>query len=189
MKSQKSQNRSNWGFSYYFCLMIEGSRSWAVPLTPDPDSGGLKTYGSSGSATLPLSKFISMSIALASFLSSSVSCASFFHPFFLRLRESVPQITSLLLVPGSSSGKIQEINHTFKKKYFVFESYRMRIPSSFQKILFSRGHLANISNNLLITAINSENGEMNKVGLKVRFLKLLTMRESVITPDQSLLCG
>jgi aconitate hydratase len=26
-----------------------------------------------------------------------------------------------------------------------------------------RGHLDNISNNMLITAINSENGEMNKV--------------------------
>jgi aconitate hydratase len=41
----------------------------------------------------------------------------------------------------------------------------MRIPSSFSKDFF-RGHLANISNNLLITAINSENGEMNKVSLK-----------------------
>jgi hypothetical protein len=28
-----------------------------------------------------------------------------------------------------------------------------------------RGHLANISNNLLITAINSENEEMNKVSM------------------------
>ena len=30
-----------------------------------------------------------------------------------------------------------------------------------------RGHLDNISNNMLITAINSENGEMNKVGIVV----------------------
>ncbi len=50
---EKSQNSGNQGFSYYFCLMIEGFGS--IPLTKtDPDPIGLKTYGS-GSATLPCS--------------------------------------------------------------------------------------------------------------------------------------
>ncbi len=52
---KKSQNSRNQGFSYYFCLMIEGSGSRAgsesIPLTYG--SGGPKTRGSwSGSATL-----------------------------------------------------------------------------------------------------------------------------------------
>jgi hypothetical protein len=40
-KSQKSQNSRNQGFSYYFCLLIEGSRSGRAqkhvdPVDPDP---------------------------------------------------------------------------------------------------------------------------------------------------------
>ena len=34
-----------------------------------------------------------------------------------------------------------------------------------------RGHLDNISNNLFLTAVNSENGEMNKAGFKIKNLK------------------
>jgi hypothetical protein len=50
IKSQKeSQNSRNQGFSYYLCMMIEGSGS--VPLTSGSDPGGPKTCGS-GSATL-----------------------------------------------------------------------------------------------------------------------------------------
>jgi hypothetical protein len=62
---KKSQNSRNQGFSYYFCLMIEGSGYGSVHHTngdldtdpyfilmvSDPDPGGPKTYGS-GSATL-----------------------------------------------------------------------------------------------------------------------------------------
>ncbi len=42
----KSQNNRNQGFSYYFCLMIEGSGS--IPLTNGYGSGSRrpKTYGS-----------------------------------------------------------------------------------------------------------------------------------------------
>jgi len=41
---KKSQNSKNQGFSYYFCLMIEGSVPyfWLI----DPDPGGPKTCGS-----------------------------------------------------------------------------------------------------------------------------------------------
>ncbi len=44
IKTQKeSQNRRNQGFSYYFCMMIEGSRSgtgsWSIPLTGGSGSG------------------------------------------------------------------------------------------------------------------------------------------------------
>ncbi len=55
IKSQKeSQNSRNQGFSYYFCMMIEGSGSGSLPLTSG--SGWAKTRGSggSGSATLIL---------------------------------------------------------------------------------------------------------------------------------------
>jgi hypothetical protein len=39
-KSQKeSQNRRNQGFSYYFCMMIEGSGSGSIPLTSGSGSG------------------------------------------------------------------------------------------------------------------------------------------------------
>jgi hypothetical protein len=50
---KKSQNSRNQGFSYYFCLMIEGSGSRSVPLTIGSRSGSKrpKTYGS-GSLTL-----------------------------------------------------------------------------------------------------------------------------------------
>jgi hypothetical protein len=34
-----SQNSRNQGFSYYFCLMIEGSGSGSIPLTNGPGSG------------------------------------------------------------------------------------------------------------------------------------------------------
>ncbi len=40
IKSQKeSQNISNQGFSYYFCMMIEGSGSGSIPLTSGSGSG------------------------------------------------------------------------------------------------------------------------------------------------------
>jgi hypothetical protein len=50
---KKSQNSRNQGFSYYFCLMIEGSGSGSIPLTngPDPDPEGPKSYGSNGSGS------------------------------------------------------------------------------------------------------------------------------------------
>ncbi len=43
---KKSQNNRNHGFSYYFCLMIEGSESGSVSLTNGSGSGGMKTSGS-----------------------------------------------------------------------------------------------------------------------------------------------
>jgi hypothetical protein len=53
IKSHKEDtNSSNQGFSYYFCLLIEGSGS--VPCTTDPDPGGPKTYGSNGSGPATL---------------------------------------------------------------------------------------------------------------------------------------
>ena len=52
IKSQKeSQNRKNQGFSYYFCMMMEGSGSGSIPLTGGSDPGDPKTCGS-GSGTL-----------------------------------------------------------------------------------------------------------------------------------------
>ena len=54
IRSQKeSQNSRNQGFSYYFCMMIEGSGSGSIPLTSgsDPDPGGPKTRGSGGSGS------------------------------------------------------------------------------------------------------------------------------------------
>ncbi len=36
---KKSQNRRNQGFSYYFCLMLEGSGSGSIPLTNGTGSG------------------------------------------------------------------------------------------------------------------------------------------------------
>ncbi len=55
-KSKRSQNSRNQGFSYYFCLMIEGSGFMRYLWFMDPDPGGPKTYGSdgSGSATLAI---------------------------------------------------------------------------------------------------------------------------------------
>ncbi len=45
-KNNKSQNSRNQGFSYYFCLLIEGSGSGPDPylwqMDPDPDPGGPK---------------------------------------------------------------------------------------------------------------------------------------------------
>ncbi len=41
-KSKKSQNRRNQGFSYYFCMMIEGSGSGSIRLTSGSGSGRLK---------------------------------------------------------------------------------------------------------------------------------------------------
>jgi hypothetical protein len=57
IKSQKeSQNSRNQGFSYYFCMMVEGSGSrkgsGSIPLTSGSGSGRPKTCGS-GSGTLP----------------------------------------------------------------------------------------------------------------------------------------
>ena len=45
-KSQKSRNQ---GFSYYFCLITEGSGAGSVLMDSDLDPGGPKTYGSDGS--------------------------------------------------------------------------------------------------------------------------------------------
>ena len=40
IKSQKeSKNSRNQGFSYYFCMMIEGSGSGSIPLTSGSGSG------------------------------------------------------------------------------------------------------------------------------------------------------
>jgi hypothetical protein len=40
IKSQKeSQNSRNQGFSYYFCMMIEGSGTGSIPLTNESGSG------------------------------------------------------------------------------------------------------------------------------------------------------
>jgi hypothetical protein len=36
---KKSQNMRYQGFSYYFCMMIEGSRSGPIPLTSGSESG------------------------------------------------------------------------------------------------------------------------------------------------------
>ncbi len=48
LKDKKSQNSKNQDFSYYFCLMIEGSGSephpYLVLMDPAPDPGGPKTY-------------------------------------------------------------------------------------------------------------------------------------------------
>jgi hypothetical protein len=44
-------------FSYYFCLMIEGSGAGRVPLTYGSGSGRLQTYGSSGFGRLFYSCF------------------------------------------------------------------------------------------------------------------------------------
>jgi hypothetical protein len=57
IKSPKeSQNRRNQGFSYYFCMMIEGSGSGSIPLTSGSGSGRPETGGSgSGSGTLFIS--------------------------------------------------------------------------------------------------------------------------------------
>jgi hypothetical protein len=56
-RQKKSQNSRNQNFSYYFCLMIEGYGSGAVPLTNVSGSVLLpKKYGAngSGSATLAM---------------------------------------------------------------------------------------------------------------------------------------
>ncbi len=56
VKSHKDVTKiRNQGFSYYFCLMMEGAGSGSVQVKMDPDPGGLKTYGpyGSGSTTLP----------------------------------------------------------------------------------------------------------------------------------------
>jgi hypothetical protein len=57
-RSNKKQYESR-GFSYYFCMMIEGSGSGSIPLTNESGSGSRKSknirilFGSgSGSATL-----------------------------------------------------------------------------------------------------------------------------------------
>jgi hypothetical protein len=59
IKSQKeSQNSRIQGFSYYFCMMIEGSGSGSragsgsIPLTSGSGSGRPKTRGSGGSGSL-----------------------------------------------------------------------------------------------------------------------------------------
>ncbi len=50
IKSQKdSQNSRIHDFSYYFCMMIEGSGSGSIPLTCRSGSGRPKTRGSGGS--------------------------------------------------------------------------------------------------------------------------------------------
>jgi hypothetical protein len=63
IKSQKeSQNGRNQGFSYYFCMMIEGAGAGSGSIPPTSGSGSgagrsKKTCGSgSGSGTLVLNK-------------------------------------------------------------------------------------------------------------------------------------
>jgi hypothetical protein len=52
IKSQKeSQNSRNPGFSYYFCMMIEGSGSGSIPLNNAPGSGRPKAGGFGGSGS------------------------------------------------------------------------------------------------------------------------------------------
>jgi hypothetical protein len=49
IKSQKgSQNRRNQGFSYYFCMMIEGFGSGSIPLTSVADP---RVFGPPGSGS------------------------------------------------------------------------------------------------------------------------------------------
>jgi hypothetical protein len=58
IKSQKeSQICRNEGFSYYFCVMIEGSGSGSIPLTSGSGSGRPKTCGS-GSGILLFTIYI-----------------------------------------------------------------------------------------------------------------------------------
>ncbi len=57
IKSQNNSQSSRYqGFSYSFCLVIEGSGSGSIPLTmvPDADPEGPKTYGSDGSVSATL---------------------------------------------------------------------------------------------------------------------------------------
>jgi hypothetical protein len=61
IKSQKeSQMSRNQGFSYYYCMLIEGSgsESGSIPLTSGagPGSGSPKTCGSGGSGSATLVK-------------------------------------------------------------------------------------------------------------------------------------
>jgi hypothetical protein len=52
---KRSQNVRNKGFSYYFCLIIDGSREPDPYLAlMDPDPGGPKTYGYCGSGSAKL---------------------------------------------------------------------------------------------------------------------------------------
>ncbi len=52
IKSQKeSLTRRNQGFSNYFCMMIEDPDLYIWLVDPDPDPGGPKTWGSSGSGS------------------------------------------------------------------------------------------------------------------------------------------
>jgi hypothetical protein len=80
---KKSQNSRNQGFSYYFCLMIEGPEPDPDQhlLRMDPDPGGPKTYRSygsgSGSSTLEKSTY------LTSGMVSGFSRTSGFLPFLL----------------------------------------------------------------------------------------------------------
>ncbi len=61
-KSQKvSQNRRNQGFSYYFCMMIEGSGFGSIPLTSGSGSGRPKNRwvgsGSGSGTVVPVMSF------------------------------------------------------------------------------------------------------------------------------------
>ncbi len=90
---KKSQNSRYQGFSYYICLMIEGSGSGSIPLTNGSGSGP-KTFGSggfgfgSGSATLQKRIFFILffqvlrrwpSLALAPTQQGSVSVFFFYY--------------------------------------------------------------------------------------------------------------
>jgi hypothetical protein len=63
IKRQKEVTKQKYqGFSYSFCLMIEGSRAGSIHLTndPDPDPGGPKTYLSDGSGSATLLSWLTL---------------------------------------------------------------------------------------------------------------------------------
>jgi hypothetical protein len=65
----KPLNNRNQGFSSLFCLLMEGSEagSGSVQIITDPDPGGPKTYGSSGSGTLQVGLYFSSETCLRNF--------------------------------------------------------------------------------------------------------------------------
>ncbi len=63
---KKSLSRRNQGFSYYFCLMIEGSGIHTYFWLLDPDPWSPKTCESGGSGTLIQTRWYSFSLLLIS---------------------------------------------------------------------------------------------------------------------------
>jgi hypothetical protein len=98
IKDKKSKKLRNQGFSYFFCLMLEGSRSGSrsgsVSIMTDTDPGGPKTYGP-GSTTLtktPFRKRVkknTVDALLAADQISKLQAKDFFQIFFNKIRESV----------------------------------------------------------------------------------------------------